>query len=65
MIDGNELAELLGEADISIPMFASAHADVHPQTVYNAIKGGPLKPRSFRQISKARDELRRKSKVAG
>lgn len=67
-IDGNELSELLAENNIPISKFAARDADVDPSTIYNALKGESLKPRSYRQISKAMDRLRRtssKSKVAG
>jgi predicted transcriptional regulator len=68
VVNGVELANLIEEADLSISEFAVIEAKVHPQTVYNAIKGEPLKPRSFSRISKAMDRLRRtstKSKAAG
>lgn len=53
MINGERLTELLDEADMSVSEFAVLKAELHPQTVYNAIKGEGLKPKSFRRLTKA------------
>lgn len=53
MINGERLTELLDEVDMSISEFAVLKARVHPQTVYNAIKGEGLKPKSFRRLTRA------------
>lgn len=68
VINGDELQDLLIEHDVSVSEFAVLEAKLNPQTIYKAINGGRLKPKSFRSISRAMDRLRRtstKSTVAG
>lgn len=62
--DGERLLDILENGESSVTEFAVVEAKLHPQTVYNAIAGKPLKGKSYRKLTKAWTRLN-KSKAAG